>query len=742
MKRNLSKPGESEGNSFKDCRYSSHYTILDYETFEQPNCPYNPNTLNFKDPSLNKKLLKTLYCDNIDTLSPSKEFKNNLWIFYTFFEVILIIFLSFAILMYYSNDFVFEVFIFHMICISALMVTSVFGLVLMFKSKRFLVYNKYFFTWMSVMLLAYLVVGSGQVADRIFDGKMNRPQLPCTLTIVVACGFVRMILFDCYFLYVFICAFVSILYISINLSFGGYNNYTILSEFCILLIFLILSIVECQQVDLRTKQLFWRIFREEQAINEMLNDGQELDRKQTLLSLTQRCRHVKAELKHISSVIMYRDLKNRLKSAIHNLSFIEKNINYDQQQEYFEISQDDNLDEEDKQFITQNYVNSSPTKSKRRNVKSLTIIDMPEKKISYVLNNNGLSECADLLGTIGKNWNFDIWGIVTASGGHSIFIIGKYLFEKWDFAEVLKTSEYFIDNFFLALEKSYKDNPYHNSTHGADVCASLVYFILQSNLCKSISPQDSVVSIIASLGHDVGHPGVTNRFLINSKDLLALQYNDISVLENMHCSTIYSLLEQQQNNFLTDVPYEEWLRMRKLMIDMILETDMSRHFEIMNKFRGKLLAFSLDNADDKGMVLGMGLKCADIGHSAKDLELHNKWTQLVCEEFFRQGDVEKSRKQAVSMYCDRETTDIPKSQAGFLKNICLPLYDLWCTYLTSEIIVVSCLKQLEKNHRYWDNRYKEKKSTPIFKDLPEIPIRLTSFSASPGSLAPVNLIKT
>jgi len=57
----------------------------------------------------------------------------------------------------------------------------------------------------------------------------------------------------------------------------------------------------------------------------------------------------------------------------------------------------------------------------------------------------------------------------------------------------------------------------------------------------------------------------------------------------------------------------------------------------------------------------MGLKCADLGHSAKSTELHEKWTSMVCAEFFNQGDIEKRKNLLVSAYCDRDTTDVPKS---------------------------------------------------------------------------------
>lgn len=112
---------------------------------------------------------------------------------------------------------------------------------------------------------------------------------------------------------------------------------------------------------------------------------------------------------------------------------------------------------------------------------------------------------------------------------------------------------------------------------------------------------------------------------------------------------------------------------------MILDTDMSKHFECLGRFKMRaqcLDDLSLGNSEDKVLVLSMALKMADIGHSAKITELHEKWTMLICEEFFRQGDVEREMGQMVSTYCDRNDTDIAKNQSGFLRYICVPSFEV------------------------------------------------------------------
>ena len=143
---------------------------------------------------------------------------------------------------------------------------------------------------------------------------------------------------------------------------------------------------------------------------------------------------------------------------------------------------------------------------------------------------------------------------------------------------------------------------------------------------------------------------------------------------------------------------------------MILATDMSKHFEILGTFKSKSYNISqLGDSDVKLETLKLLIHAADIGHSAKDSDMHIKWSLLVSEEFFLQGDIEKSKNIPVSMYCDRETTILSKCQIGFLKNIAFPLYEVLCLCLNSEKINLECLEQLKNNISLWEYEYSSKK---------------------------------
>lgn len=224
---------------------------------------------------------------------------------------------------------------------------------------------------------------------------------------------------------------------------------------------------------------------------------------------------------------------------------------------------------------------------------------------------------------------------------------------------------------------------------------------------KSLNPLDLLGSIVAGLGHDASHPSLTNKFLVVNRDDIAITYNDRSVLENMHASKCFEIMEKTGCNLLESLITDDWISIRKIIISMIMDTDMARHFELLGKFRSRtstLGDINLEKSEDREVVMCMAIKCADLGHSAKIIELHEKWTALICEEFFHQGDLEKEREQPVSMYCDRENTDIPKSQVGFIKNICLPLYETWTNYLRSDTIYKNCIDQLRINMRNWEEK--------------------------------------
>ena len=369
-----------------------------------------------------------------------------------------------------------------------------------------------------------------------------------------------------------------------------------------------------------------------------------------------------------------------------------------------------NMDSEDKQFIEQNFI--ARVSSSYQDTEEMNFVYLSNSESSY-----GVDQLTGILKQIGAEWNFDTFFMRDLTGNCPIKVCGEYVVKRYHIAGSLNMNLSAMSSYLNEVEIGYFSNPYHNNCHGADVMCSFLYLISASEIIQHMTSIELLATIIATVAHDVGHPGVNNRMLIMTRDKLAVQYNDISVLENMHSSTVFTLLAKQKNNFLAGAPEEMFIWFRKVIIEMILATDMAKYFDQLGYFKAKYIndQANLEMPSDKKLdYFKLLVKCSDVGHAAKKIDLHEKWCGLIMEEFFQQGEKEKELKLSVSMFCDKLTTNIPKSQAGFIRNIVMPLYSAFNTAHYSSKIEELCIRQLDSNIQYWEHKLNNKHQTEGF----------------------------
>ena len=354
-----------------------------------------------------------------------------------------------------------------------------------------------------------------------------------------------------------------------------------------------------------------------------------------------------------------------------------------------------NMNEQDKLFIEQSC-------SEMNIYSSMNDSEGIKENINAIY---GVTDLAGVLKKIGNEWNFNMFFVNDCSGNHPLIVCGEYIIKRYNFDKYYKIPEAIYTNFLSRLEEGYLPNQYHNCCHAADMMCSFLFLLTASGYIKKITSLELLSCVIACMGHDIGHKGKNNRFLILSKDPIAIRYCDMSVQEMMHAAILYEILLTPDYNILSGLSNDQWFSVRKIVVEMILSTDMAKHFEILGAVKAKYLnslqVIDLENAELKLDVCKNGIKCADLAHAAKDIELHKRWCGLLIQEFYEQGDMEKELGLPVSMYCDRETTDISKSQAGFLKNIVEPIYASLNNLLHSSEIEINCIAQIKKNKNYW-----------------------------------------
>lgn len=122
------------------------------------------------------------------------------------------------------------------------------------------------------------------------------------------------------------------------------------------------------------------------------------------------------------------------------------------------------------------------------------------------------------------------------------------------------------------------------------------------DLKSKIGHLEVLVLIVSCICHDLDHPGYNNIYQINARTELALRYNDISPLENHHCSVAFRVLESAECNILASLDAATYRTVREGIIRCILATDMARHNEILIQFTEIVPEFEYNNKTHINLV--------------------------------------------------------------------------------------------------------------------------------------------
>jgi hypothetical protein len=239
--------------------------------------------------------------------------------------------------------------------------------------------------------------------------------------------------------------------------------------------------------------------------------------------------------------------------------------------------------------------------------------------------------------------------------------------------------------FMTTCESKYVPNPFHSFSHGLDCMWSIARFSRLSDARHFFSEQILFWLLIAGIGHDLGHPGVNNEYLVETGHELAVKYNDRSPLEMMHCSTLFQILADPEANVFAQVDKNTYKEIRKGMISAVLHTDMIQHFAMITDLK---LIFEM-NSDENGVfktnqamtdnptnvqhIANGMVHTADVNNAMKPWKVAEKLAYLCLEEFFAQGDKEKAGDLRVGFLNDRLKVSKPNSQIGFIDFLLVPL---------------------------------------------------------------------
>ncbi|KAF2369133.1 3'5'-cyclic nucleotide phosphodiesterase catalytic domain [Trinorchestia longiramus] len=305
------------------------------------------------------------------------------------------------------------------------------------------------------------------------------------------------------------------------------------------------------------------------------------------------------------------------------------------------------------------------------------------------------------------DWNFNAFALDSVTGGRPVSVLCVYLLHRYNLINIFHMDTVTVWKCFSLIEEGYHTtNPYHNALHAADVTQAMHCYLQESKIREHMTPMEMLAALLAAVCHDLDHPGVNQPFLIATDNHLAALYKNLSVLENHHWRCAMGCL--WESGLLDGWPLEEVEQLQDQIRSLILATDITRQQEFLTRFKKYQDSGDMDmeQPECRHFSLQIALKCADICNPCRPWEVSHKWSQKICDEFYRQGDYERQLNLPVTTMCDRYATSVAKIQTGFIEYVVSPLFGAWHEWLGTTLS--SCMmRNLRHNLQQWQERLAE-----------------------------------
>ncbi|GBG26248.1 cAMP-specific 3',5'-cyclic phosphodiesterase [Hondaea fermentalgiana] len=283
-----------------------------------------------------------------------------------------------------------------------------------------------------------------------------------------------------------------------------------------------------------------------------------------------------------------------------------------------------------------------------------------------------------------SSWFFDLSLVPTNFRTYLVAHMFRIMSIDTQFAVPTECFVSFVERVESAM--SMHNTPYHNFDHACDVLQATFVMLTSMQGVTFLDEVQAFGLMIAAFCHDLEHPGLNNAFQVKAETKLAKMYEGRSVLESHHCACAFGILQDDSSNILRNMNETEASDIRQIVLECILATDMTCHFDLTGELRDCIVRHLDDpttsmNEEERGLVAKSILHCADISNPTRSWDISKRWQDLICEEFYAQGDLERANGWEVSPNMDRETTHQAEMSINFIDFIVAPLFFAMSTLL-------------------------------------------------------------
>lgn len=284
------------------------------------------------------------------------------------------------------------------------------------------------------------------------------------------------------------------------------------------------------------------------------------------------------------------------------------------------------------------------------------------------------------------------------------------MFIHYDLPTIFDFEVEVLYSFIQSVMAGYKGNAFHNFHHAVSVVHTTFLMLVKGGVDEYLEDRDIFAVLFAALIHDLEHTGNNNDFEVRAQTQLALKYNDQSVLENHAAASAFKLAKRPESNIFKNFSDEDFRYTRRAIIDIVIQTDMVHHLELMKKIvditdntETASALFDITEEKSRKLLSCLVVHASDLSNPAHcDFNVVRRWSIRVCEEFSSQAKKEREIGLKVTnfMYNLKSELEIAKLQLGFVNYVVLPL---WKTVSTLFPKAAHFVENCQRNAKLWQD---------------------------------------
>ncbi|XP_015744170.1 cone cGMP-specific 3',5'-cyclic phosphodiesterase subunit alpha' isoform X3 [Python bivittatus] len=270
---------------------------------------------------------------------------------------------------------------------------------------------------------------------------------------------------------------------------------------------------------------------------------------------------------------------------------------------------------------------------------------------------------------------------------HDLIKCGIQLFFQINVVEKFKVPAEVLTRWMYTVRKGYRDITYHNWRHGFNVGQTMFALLMTGRLKKYYTELEAFALIAAAFCHDIDHRGTNNLYQMKSAAPLAKLHGS-SILERHHLEYSKTLLQDESLNIFQNLNKRQYETVLHIFEVAIIATDLALYFKKRTMFQkivdatekiqdeNDVIKYVSMDPTKKEVIMAMMMTGCDLSAITKPWEVQSKVAIMVANEFWEQGDLERTvlQQQPIPMMDRSKGDELPKLQVGFIDFVCTFVY--------------------------------------------------------------------